>query len=115
LVERLLQKGFNPNFKDAGGDTALHKAAVGGHLAVVELLLQKGADFEEGNDEETPLLGAVAGGHLAVVERLLQEGANVSPQWSSGESALCIAAGSGYAAISELLIEKGADINSGSG
>jgi ankyrin repeat protein len=34
----------DPNIRDYGGETLLHYAAYGGHLNVVEFLLERGAD-----------------------------------------------------------------------
>jgi hypothetical protein len=52
--------------------TALKAAAAGGHLAVVERLLQ--ANIDPNEIKKGIALGAAArGGHLAVVKRLLQE------------------------------------------
>ena len=42
-IERLLGLEADINAKDDGGWTSLHKAARGGHLDVVEALLEKGA------------------------------------------------------------------------
>lgn len=47
-VAMLLQLGADPNGKGADGATALQAAALKGHGAVVELLLQKGARAGEG-------------------------------------------------------------------
>jgi ankyrin repeat protein len=53
---------------------------VGGHLTVVERLLQEKADVNAAADSEgmTALEAAAEGGHLTVVKRLLQEKADVN-------------------------------------
>ena len=59
------------------GRTALQAAAEGGHLAVVERLLQWNADVNAaaaGYDGRTALQAAAEGGHLVVVERLRAAG-----------------------------------------
>jgi ankyrin repeat protein len=78
-------------------------AASGGHLAVVERLLEKKAEVNAaaGYYGRTALQAAAEGGHLAVVERLLQEKAEVNAAaaaaaaWYSGRTALQAAA-AGY-------------------
>eukprot|EP00607_Mallomonas_marina_P008681 CAMPEP_0182423052 /NCGR_PEP_ID=MMETSP1167-20130531/8951_1 /TAXON_ID=2988 /ORGANISM="Mallomonas Sp, Strain CCMP3275" /LENGTH=428 /DNA_ID=CAMNT_0024601669 /DNA_START=1 /DNA_END=1287 /DNA_ORIENTATION=+ len=48
---RLLHDGVNIDFKDEKGDTALHKAAVSGHVAIIRLLLQEKANYHLQNNE----------------------------------------------------------------
>ena len=57
----------------------LHLAAEGGHLACVELLLQRGlsVDLRDRWDNATALHWAAQGGHLPVMERLLAAGADI--------------------------------------
>ena len=51
------------NFAGSGGQTALHRAAFWGHLPMVELLLQHGADREKADDSgRTPLAVIGEGG-----------------------------------------------------
>jgi hypothetical protein len=57
--------------------TPLHNAALNGHLKIVGILLNFGADpNSKGFNEETPLHDATANGHKNVVKKLLQYGAN---------------------------------------
>ena len=57
----------------------LHLAAEGGHLACVELLLERGLSvhLRDRGDNATALHWAAQGGHLAVMERLLGAGADI--------------------------------------
>jgi ankyrin repeat protein len=67
------------------GQTALSRAAIKGHEAVVELLLEKGADVEsKDSDGLTPLSWAARGGHEAVVKLLLEKGADTESKNSHG-------------------------------
>jgi ankyrin repeat protein len=58
----------------------LHLAAAGGHLACVELLLQRGfsVDLRDRWDNAAALHWAAQGGHLAVMDRLLAAGADIN-------------------------------------
>jgi ankyrin repeat protein len=63
-----------------GGWTGLHAAAQGGHAAVVDLLLARGADVNarEAGDNTTALHWAAARADLAIVRALLDAGADVA-------------------------------------
>lgn len=54
-VNELLASGIDPDGPGKGGETPLMAAARGGHLAVVEALVQAFADPTLGKGEETPL------------------------------------------------------------
>ena len=60
-------------------NTLLHVAAGEGHLAAVNLLLERGIDANvlEKGDRTSPMHWAAAGGHLDVVRRLAEAGGNV--------------------------------------
>lgn len=76
-----LDKGLivNVNSASAEGYTALHLAAFGGYVDVMELLLSKGADLmAESSDGSTPLHMAVRYGRLSAVKFLLERGASES-------------------------------------
>jgi ankyrin repeat protein len=65
----------------------LHLAAEGGHLACVELLLQRGLGvrLRDRMDNATALHWAAQGGHLPVMERLLAAGADIDGEGDAHE------------------------------
>ena len=89
---------------DAGANqhlgSSLTRSATGGHTAVAALLLDRGADVHYGQD--LPLQTA-ARGHLETVRLLLDHGAN-----AQNEMALRQARRYGQDAIVALLMERGA-------
>ena len=88
----------------------LHHSAVFGHLAVAALLLDRGADIEYGGGE--PLRCAASNGHLEFVRLLLDRGANINAVagygYGYGITALQRARARGQQAVVALLLERGA-------
>jgi serine/threonine-protein phosphatase 6 regulatory ankyrin repeat subunit A len=76
LVRLLLEKGADPESKDASGQTPLRWAVEKGHVAVARLLVEKGADPESKDvSGQTPLRRAAEKGHVAVARLLVEKGA----------------------------------------
>jgi ankyrin repeat protein len=82
-----------------------------GHVEVVRVLLENGADVQLGNSlQETALHEAASNGHLEVCRLLLNWGANVdSLNWVK-ESPLHDTARRGHLSVVKLLVERGADV-----
>jgi hypothetical protein len=95
---------------------ALQAASEGGHEAVVELLLDKGANVNaQGGDYGNALQAASQGGYKAIVKLLLDKGANVNAQGGVYGNALYAASEGGHEAIVKLLLDKGANVNAQGG
>ncbi|KAH7190109.1 ankyrin repeat protein [Fusarium oxysporum] len=107
-------------FLDAGCsmvciDRALQAASAGGHIQVVERLLEAGANVNAAAAADrgrTALQAASAGGHIQVVERLLEAGANVNAAAAAryGRTALQAASAVGHIQVVERLLEAGANV-----
>ena len=116
-------RGAKVDLKEQHGQTALMWAAAEGHAAVVELLIEAGADFRTplADSGFTPMFFAVRDGHLDVVRALLKAGVDVNetmrPRKSSGKgprkgmSPLILAVENGHFELAEALLEAGADPN----
>jgi ankyrin repeat protein len=100
------------NEKDGHGDTALHHAASRKNIAIVRLLLNRGADVKaKGIAERTALHYTVRTGNTAFVHLLLDRGADVNARDMFGDTVLHSAVKEGSTAVVQLLLDRGADIN----
>ena len=86
------------------GYNGLTGAVAGGRAAVVDWLLQNGAEsnYRYGAGF-TPLLTAAANGHLEIVKMLLLHGANVHAKTNDGKSAETIAGERKHAEVADFL------------
>ena len=70
-------QGTDVDTRGSLGDTALHWAARGGHVAAIETLLQKGADIAAANNQgDTALHLAAFKNHVDACKKLVAMGAN---------------------------------------
>lgn len=110
-VERQLALGVNANSRDYfTRDTPLIEAAYNGHVEIVKLLIDRGADVNlKGEAWYGPLHAAALGGHVEVVKLLLQHGADVNI--FSHNKPLHYAAMNGHIEVARILLAHGADID----
>lgn len=108
-----LQSGAEVDARNAGSqETALMYAAQQGHLDIVKILLENGADpnLEPRNNEEA-LIRAVATGQQKVAEELIRYGAKLQQTGNLDKTPLHYAAGYGFYYIVDMLIYYGAEID----
>jgi uncharacterized protein len=145
IATLILDKGGNPNLQlklfppyralgpDRGADgllrtgvTPLFRAARGGDVAMVKLLLERGALIELPNEDDvTPLIVASGFRQSAIDTRgrfrneqqayevsklLLEAGANPNNVEANGQTAIYGAASQGWSSVVQLLAEHGADL-----
>ena len=109
-VRRLVDLGLPVDALDAQGCTALLRAAGGGHLPVVDLLLARGADARHAaHSGATPLSAAVSMRQLDIVAALLDAGAPLEQRLPGGVSVLMLAAALGLPDVVARLLAAGAD------
>ena len=101
------RQGENANIKEPfSGSAILGFPAIEGNSAMVRLLLDNGADIDEG------LLGFIASrGHYSVAKLLINNGVDVNEIDQDKSTPLHHAAQQGHLPVAKLLIDKGANIN----
>ena len=116
LLEQQLNKPRSPNFQDANQIAPLHAAARNGSLKCVLLLLEAGANKDQGrtNNGATPLYIAAQNGHLEIVRILVESGANKDQGTTDiGATPLLAAAANGHLEVVRFLAESGANKDQG--
>ena len=96
------------------GMTILSVATKHNHIAVVQYLVEQGADMEKGSTRGagfTPLHYASEQGNYEVARYLLEQGANRDKVVINGMTPLHLAALTGQVEIAKLLMVYGADLN----
>ncbi|MDJ0837926.1 MAG: ankyrin repeat domain-containing protein [Acidobacteriota bacterium] len=104
-------KGETLNWVTVDNRSALHLAAAGGHVDLVDFLLANGADINDADrNGVTALLFAVARGRLETASLLLNKGANADRITSNGITPLRAAVHRGDEAMLDLLAGAGASV-----
>ena len=111
-VQHFLENGVSVDeTKDVYRNTALHRAVKRGHIDVVRLLVERGANIEaKESDKSTPLYLAAMLGHTDIARYLLDCGANIESQGYYKRTPLSVATFYKNIDVFRLLIERGANI-----
>ncbi len=113
LVNELLEKGADPDHKDAEGRFPLLEAALNHDLAMIDLLVAAGADIEQKGTAYNlnAFLAAAQQGQPATVRALAAHGADIEARDGDSYSALMISCNRGREDIASALLELGAEVN----
>jgi ankyrin repeat protein len=91
--------------------TGLHLVAYFGVKAIVQLLLDNGANVNSNTGgRQTPLYWASKNGHVEVAQLLLEKGANINTADKGRATPLYEASKNGHIKVVKLLLKKGADV-----
>ncbi|MDX2212680.1 MAG: ankyrin repeat domain-containing protein [Oculatellaceae cyanobacterium bins.114] len=120
-VQQLIADGVDVNAIASCNRTALSLAIQGGHIPVIQALLDAGADpnlpdeTDDGLVANTPLMEAAstffAPNRSDMVRLLIQKGANVNQQGAQGQTALMSALAHSDMDVIETLIKAGANLD----
>ncbi len=112
-LRALLRDGADVNASQGDGMTALHWAAYGGQLEMIEVLVYAGANLEAVTRvaDYTPLMVATRTGHGDAAVLLLDAGADPRAATVTGVTPLHFAAGAGQTQAVEALIAAGAEVD----
>lgn len=108
---QMLLRGFSVNEVDSAGFLPLHYACTNGHLEVVQLLLEFGADCSSSIIGSNPVETAAATGNLELIELLVEFGASIHDHGAGGSPPIVVAANANQVECVAFLLELGADVN----
>ena len=113
VVRTMLQNGeVHENVTDSLGATAVHHSALNGHMPILRLLLEQGANIDAATtDGGTALHHSALRGDHDIVLLLLDGGANMYAAAEDGKTALHYSAVRGHTSIVQLLLDRGANID----
>lgn len=113
VVRQLLDHAANVDGGSPRGvDSPLIAAIFWGHVEVVNLLIDRGANVNRaGLHGARPLSTAIVGGNVAIVRLLIAKGADINAGGIDGRTPLIEAAQRGLTGLVKLLIDKGADVH----
>ena len=110
-VLRLLENGAELDMGDDTEKTALHYAVLNGHVNIVKILLQEGADPNVQDENGCSCLLLLRKNVEKILPLLIEFGANLELANFEGQTLLNISAKNKDKAFIKFLLNSGADIN----
>ena len=112
LVDKLLNRGADPNLPGTENTIPLQGALDGSHMDIFSLLIDKGADINKrGFRNNTVLVPACGKGDISLVRFLLDHGANPNSSGMDDMTPLWIASQYNQLDVARLLLSRGARID----
>ena len=112
VVELLLGRGATIRFVGGTGLNAAHSAAVGGHIEILRMLVERAAPVDPDASLSSALVAAASQGHAEIVAYLLDAGVHVDaiPPRPQMPTALEASAERGHLELTAFLLDRGAKI-----
>lgn len=112
-LKSLIENNTKINEIYCGDGKLIHRAVKEGYFDIVKLLIEMGADVNEGTDyyRETPLHLAAEKGFLEIIKLLLDNGAIINILTTIHQTPLYVAATNGRLEVVEFLLKRGAGLN----
>lgn len=113
-VRKWVKRGADVNAANDKGFCSLMLAVHGGHMTVVRLLAELGADMNKISsiNNATPVFVACLRGNAEMVQLVIELGGEPNVRTNEDVTPIQAAAQEGYADVVRTLVENGADINS---
>ncbi len=111
-VHELIAQGVDVNSRNQDELTALHIAAINGHLDIVEILLGAGIDINAvDKNGYTALHVALLNKHDAMVELLLKKNPVINATAPNGATSLHTAAFNGHSDVVRFILDRGVAVD----
>jgi hypothetical protein len=108
IVKHIFQTGGRNIIRTADKGRLFRAAAMGGSMALTEILLAEGVDINVRDEEGfTPLLTAVESNHKELSEYLILKGANLKAKSNDGRDLFEVACRAGNIALAKKLLDDG--------
>lgn len=108
IVKMLIAKGVDLDHRDDDGFTALAKAALGGHLTTLKILISEGAVVDAYPQGRSLLMHVVEDDNMLISQILISAGVDLDFQDENGDTALRLARRKGFFDIDLMLVQAGA-------
>ena len=111
-LEKLIEGGVDPNWKDPEGNSLLHSAALVRNMEMTNQLIKHGCNILSRNEKgDLPFHQAVLSGSEELVLFYLEKGLNIDERGSHGRTPLIMASASGRTNLVSILLKRGASLN----